>query len=95
MARRTLVFSLQAALNDPKLKGPGTVVVNQFFVFIDKRTGYTDEQNPLPVKESGFKLTIEEYKYGRKVKKEGSASNGVSAGRIAAADVGPWDDEYK
>jgi hypothetical protein len=81
-------------------KGNGTGAVVQNVVFIDNRTGYTDKDHPLMVKNSGFRIqmTFEKDSSGKyfiKVKRTAEANNGAEGGQIAQADTAEVSDEIK
>jgi len=72
----------------------------QFFVFVDERSGATDESKPALVASSGFSIEHKEGKdvngkYYFSVRKTALANNGVGAGIIPQSASGWFSDEIK
>jgi hypothetical protein len=72
-------------------KGNGTGKLLQYLVFLDQRTGATDEKAPLTVRDAGFAILWEiEKKDGRylvRISKKPEANNGTAAGKMSKDDT--------
>jgi hypothetical protein len=95
-ARLFADFTVRKTIDD---KGKGASDLLQYFVFIDKRTGYTDKNKPLVVQASGFRIHYVYEKSGGKywirVKRTAEANNGADKGHVAAADTEEVADEFQ
>ena len=75
--------------------GTVTKTFLQYVVFTDARTGWTNQENPLLVNESGFQITVKRERvmiggqpvYRVVVQRTAKANNGVQPGIISPADA--------
>jgi hypothetical protein len=57
-ALKDLLTTVNQRPNDAEAEGPGAGSVFQYFVFLDRRIGATDVDNPFIIRESGFQVTV-------------------------------------